>query len=155
MNQLTPHSGSKQRNLLFVLTASCCRSPGKALPESLVWHLNNFCWLGRTNSPDRYHLHFPIADGPLEQEAIRFRTLECLPPQRDVETRGERGSMNLWKKLIQSRRSMAGRSWLPPDTGQVKIPGNSAELEGPGLQEKGVLTRPIMKEEPVHKQEQL
>lgn len=53
---------------------------------------------------------------------------------------------------------MAGRSWLPPDTGQVSIPGNSkhlAELEGPGLQEKGVLTRPIMKEEPVHKQEQL
>ena len=53
---------------------------------------------------------------------------------------------------------MAGRSWLPPDTGQVRIPGNSkhlAELEGPGLQEKGVLTRPIMKEEPIHKQEQL
>ena len=53
---------------------------------------------------------------------------------------------------------MARRSWLPPDTGQVRIPGNSkhlAELEGPGLPEKGVLTRPIMKEEPIHKQEQL
>ena len=132
---------------MFVLIPSySCRSPNKALPECRVWHLINFCRLGRTKSPDRYHSHFPIADGPLQQGTIRFRTSECLLPQRGVGMWGERGSMNLWKKLIQSQRSMAGRSWLPPDTGQVSIPGNSkylAELEGLGLQEKGVLKRPV------------
>lgn len=126
--------------MLFVLTPSCsCGSPNKALPEYLVWHLINFWRLGRTKSSDRYHSH-------LEQGAIRYRTSECLPPQRGVGMRGERGSMNLWKKLIQGHRSMAGRSWLPPDKGQVSIPGNSkylAELEGLALQEKGVLTKPV------------
>ena len=119
--------------MLFVLTPSCsCRSPNKTLPECLVWHLINFWRLGRTKSPDRYHSHFPIADGPLEQGAIRFRTSECLPPQRGLGMWGERGSMNLWKKLIQSHRSLAGRSWLPPDTGQVSILGNSKYLRRAG-----------------------
>ena len=34
-------SGSKQGNLLLVITP-CCRSPAKALPEFLVWPLHQF-----------------------------------------------------------------------------------------------------------------
>ena len=38
-----PASGSKQGNLLLVLTLLICSpSPGKALPEFLIWHFINF-----------------------------------------------------------------------------------------------------------------
>ena len=43
-----PRAGSKQGNLLFVLTPCCCSGvPSKALPEFLVWPLINFYWLRR------------------------------------------------------------------------------------------------------------
>ena len=41
-----PASGSKQENLLLVLTLLICSpSPSKALPEFLVWHFINFYWV--------------------------------------------------------------------------------------------------------------
>ena len=43
-----PHSGSKQRKLLFVFAPSCCnRDPNKVFPQFLVWLFINFCGLRR------------------------------------------------------------------------------------------------------------
>ena len=52
MRKLYPtQGGSKQGNLLFILTPLCCsRGSSKALPEFLVWLLVNFYWLGEARS---------------------------------------------------------------------------------------------------------
>ena len=76
--------------------------------KSLAWisYLTSYQFLLKAKNPGRYHSHLPIADAPLEQGTIRFRASECLPPQRGVRVWDKRGSMNLWKKLMRSLRSV-------------------------------------------------
>ena len=64
--QTCPPSGSEQENMLLVFPPSCdLRSPRKALPEFLDWHVINFYWLGKAKNTGWCHPQSPCCSPPL------------------------------------------------------------------------------------------